>query len=157
VVGFYAERADTRWWKPLLAHCLTFLAWWRMMTASEIGITALVLWNAVRLIHVALWLLAMLPFALWRRLFLNHRPVVLTAVLVGCLASLAGSLTMLLWGSMAKGTCCLLAFLFHFPSIRFTASTQAPWILGTQSFQISVAPACAGYQGIGLMAVFVTA
>jgi len=73
-----------------------------------------------------------------------------TATLISALALFSQSL----WGPMANFTFYLSSKLLTLVSIQKVVSLEDERILGAGEFLVNIAPACAGYEGIGLVTAF---
>lgn len=100
--------------------------------------------------------LAFLPGRLWREILRGTEDVwayVLALGLGACVASLAFSS---IWLPLTRGTLFLAGAMLH-PFVPRLVIDTAARTLGTASFTLEVAPACSGYEGIGLMLAFTSA
>ncbi|HEX5227036.1 MAG TPA: exosortase E/protease, VPEID-CTERM system [Bryobacteraceae bacterium] len=113
-------------------------------------------WAATGAAAVVLGALAILPASSWKTLLQGTRDVwgyVVVLVTVGCL--LAAYATPV-WQPLARWTLLLASFMLHplVPGITVDMATRS---FGTPRFMVEVAPACSGYEGIGLILAFTTA
>jgi exosortase E/protease (VPEID-CTERM system) len=151
-------------WPYLLAH-LTAFAIFARLTAFilEGGFTT----STIRPLWVALWLAAAgAVAATWAaslcapRVFLavawRARALVVLAVLVGGMAWAAGLVTEGLWDPLRQATMNLVALMVQAiaPDAVFVPEQL---IVGTQRFWVRILSECAGYEGIGLIWVFLSA
>jgi exosortase E/protease (VPEID-CTERM system) len=154
-------RRRRRWWPFLLGHLLAFalfvpltgevLAGADHLSAAEA--VWLLAWTAAGAVAVGLWGAALLP---GRALVALARPLVALAsgaLFVGVVAWAAGFVTRSWWHPLGYLTAqvvgTMLTVLFDDPVLRIRELT-----LGTRHFVVQVAPSCSGYQGIGLIWVF---
>jgi exosortase E/protease (VPEID-CTERM system) len=98
-----------------------------------------------------LWLAA--PFVFWRMVLTHHRREIATAVVAGLIVMLAGLFTQTGWGDLAGIT---LVVSYHLLSlyeadVRVDFSTR---LLGVGDFDVYIHEGCSGYEGIGLVTVF---
>ncbi len=150
-------------WPSLVLHLLSFAAFY-VLTARVFdapGEEALSpLWIVLWVITGSAALLTLIPVAFaglratvsWRDLFV---PVSL-AVLLSFVAWAAGLATLLLWDRLSDATLYAVALILGtlIEPIYFEPSEAA---IGTEYFWIRVAPVCSGYEGIGLILVFLSA
>jgi exosortase E/protease (VPEID-CTERM system) len=148
-------------WPYVVAHLLAFVAFVALtarLFAGDRPPSSLptLAWIAAGTATLAFLVLAAVPPAalpvLLRRL---ARPLALATAL-GALAWYAGQMTVGSW-SMLRGATLQLA------GAALTALAMDPvvdgeaFLVGTPRFTVMIAPACSGYEGIGLIAVFLVA
>ena len=80
----------------------------------------------------------------------------LAAVAVGVSAWAAGKMAMTLWGPLASGTLQVAKLMLDLVSNDVVCSPAA-FRLGVGSFVVTISPECSGYEGIGLLWVFLAA
>jgi exosortase E/protease (VPEID-CTERM system) len=99
------------------------------------------------------WLLALAPWSYWRELIATEAKVLLAALVVGVLAWVLATFSQTLWTPLSDLTFRLSAILLGqmYPEIFVDPELKR---LGAQEFVVSIAPACSGYEGMGLMAIF---
>ena len=99
------------------------------------------------------WLLAAAPFRYWRGLISRERLAFLAAAGAGIAAWGLGELTRNFWRPLAQGTFVLSKELLEiiYEDVLYD---QTDHVLGTPHFLVSIAPECSGYEGIGLVTVF---
>lgn len=90
--------------------------------------------------------------------FLSARPgrtLVGLGVVLGSAAWLSGFLTEALWPPLAQYTFSLVSGILGvvYPHV---VSNPAKLIIGTPTFKVAIAPACSGYEGVGLLLAFLT-
>jgi exosortase E/protease (VPEID-CTERM system) len=102
---------------------------------------------------VALWLLAAAPFRYWCGLVYRERSALLASLAAGTAAFWLGELAHKLWKPLAAGTFWLSKNLLHlfYEDVLYD---RADHTLGTPGFLVTIAPQCSGYEGIGLVTVF---
>jgi exosortase E/protease (VPEID-CTERM system) len=105
------------------------------------------------LVALVSWCNAILPAGLWLRLLWRERAVFLAGLLVGLAACLAGWLTDQLWQPLSSGTFWIVRHLLTLMGLAVRCE-PAEFLVGTPTFTVTIAPACSGYQGIGLVLVF---
>jgi exosortase E/protease (VPEID-CTERM system) len=166
-----------RWWILLLGHLATF--------AAFVAITAVILggdprslirvpggaavgggpaiapgwflaWTVAGLATLALWCAAVLPPRSWIPLGRVAGGAILIGIVVGSLGWIAGHLTNLLWGPLCLGTFSAVAGMLRLIGLE-VVSRPDRFVIGTPSFRVLIAPQCSGYEGIGLIWVFLGA
>ena len=154
--------AENHAWLPrLVLHLLVFAAFCWATTAlfgsAERGIRLPGLqvagWFGLGMASCCLWLGTLAPGGFWFRLAGRESRPLAAAVLAGLLAWLFGLVAEQFWKPLAEGTFWLsyrmLALLY--PDALFDLTHFA---LGTPRFMVRIAPQCSGYEGIGLVIVF---
>ncbi|MDD9945280.1 MAG: exosortase E/protease, VPEID-CTERM system [Myxococcales bacterium] len=114
-------------------------AW--MLSATTMLLSAVFIavpWHAVGSIARSLW-----------------RPLS-AGLIAGVLAFLAGLFSAELWGLLSEWTMHLVAFLLARFSDRLVFVPEEA-IVGTETFYVLISPECSGYEGIGLITVFLSA
>ena len=143
-------------WPFAIAHAMGFLAFFRL-TATVFedagGGAWAAAWVATGVFALAAWTaVALPPEALWR--FARRAlPLLLAGAAVGALAVAAGQVTVEWWHPLGRSTMWLVYHLVR-PFAAEVVYHPEDFVIGTQSFQIVIAPKCSGYQGIGLVSVF---
>jgi len=148
-------------WPLVLCHIGTFAAFsWLTICVFEDGVTSsafaalwILAWAAMGFATGVFWLLAALPARVWVRLARNN----LSLVWVGAsiiAASLAwGFFASRAWKPLSGPTFLLVQWLLRAFG-QDVVSEPANLVLGTKQFSVGVYPACAGYEGVGLMVLF---
>ena len=156
------DQAGYRWWPWLAGHGVALAAFlalsWPVLggsrAASEASAPWLVATLAVAGVTFALLLLAAAPPGVWMRLLGQERAGVAVAAGAGLLAWLSGFLTQEIWLPLAEMTLWStrqLLSLFYTNVYYDDART----LVGANSFSVQIAPVCSGYEGMGLISVFV--
>jgi exosortase E/protease (VPEID-CTERM system) len=151
-----------RRWPLLLAHLTLFAGFFRL-TALVLGRGEeysshpdawIAAWAAVGLASLASWAAVMLPPRLWAPLARRGRGVLAAGVGAGVAAWLAGRVSIELWRPLCRPTFWVVGALLRliYPSIVYRPDDL---IVGTPTFWIVILPGCSGYEGIGLILVFV--
>jgi exosortase E/protease (VPEID-CTERM system) len=156
-------RGGRHWpmWPFLLGHLvvLVVFAWVTAVVfegdlasapAPELWVLAWVLLAALTLV---LWGAAAMPANLWLLLARRAAGPLLVGVAIGVAAWGAGLVTDLLWVPLSRSTFWMVRYLLAL----FTADIScdpAEFVVGTSSFAVTIAPECSGYEGIGLILVF---
>jgi len=113
-------------------------------------------WVALSLVSMAFWGAVALPMELWVPLLRRITAVLLTGVIVGLAAWAAGLLTIRAWGPLGQSTLWTVRGLLGLMGCDVVCD-PAEFLIGTRTFQAVIAPACSGYEGIGLVWVFLGA
>jgi exosortase E/protease (VPEID-CTERM system) len=108
-------------------------------------LTTLILWGA-----------ALVSPGLWRPLFWRHGKALLAGAAVGLAAWAAGTVTGQWWRPLARLTFLLVQGVLSLVC-REVVCHPAEFLIGTPAFTVEIAPACSGYEGIGLIWVFLGA
>ena len=110
-------------------------------------------WAALGLATLAAWAAVMLPLRLWAPLAKRSRGVLLTGIASGAAAWLAGRAATGLWQPLGRPTFRVVSALLGliYPSV---VCRPDDLIVGTPTFTVEIDPACSGYEGIGLIWVF---
>lgn len=153
-----------RVWPAVLVQLSSFVAFY-LLTAVVFRVGASS--NEIPAAWIGFWVLAgasmlasLLPIAFgrlqWRRQWRDLVLPVALAALLSFVAWDAGLSTLLLWDSLGEATLYAVASTLDalVSPIHFDPSQAA---VGTESFWIRVAPICSGYEGIGLILVFLSA
>ena len=101
------------------------------------------------------WAIAFSPARLSYLVMGQGRTLAALAVLLGSLAWMSGVLTEGLWSPLARYTFTVVSGMLGviYPDV---VSDPSRLILGTPTFKVAIAPACSGYEGIGLLLAFLT-
>lgn len=113
-------------------------------------------WFGLGLIAAACWVACLTPPRSWRALAAQNWPVALAAGGIGLAAWLVGRLATGGWEAFGRCTLLTASGLLRLVSAQVICFPDQ-FILGTPSFLVEVSPACSGYEGMGLMAVFLGA
>jgi exosortase/archaeosortase family protein len=124
--------------EPVIASCW-FLAW------AVTGVAASFFWCA-----------AALPPRSWVSLARAGSRAIMIGIVVGSLAWIAAQLTMWSWHSLSSETFVAVGRLLSLAGVE-VVSVPEQFVIGTPRFLISISPGCSGYEGIGLVWVFVSA
>jgi len=112
-------------------------------------------WFALGVTALGSWAFAVSPRHLSYLTARRGRALAAVGVVVGSLAWLGGVLTEGLWSSLARYTFTVAGGILGliYPNV---VSDPARLVLGTPTFKVAIAPACSGYEGIGLLLAFLT-
>jgi hypothetical protein len=97
------------------------------------------------------WGLAVLPGQLWVELFCRNAGSVLAGAALGAAAYLVGGLAEKQWQPLAGATLQLVHGLLRL-AFSDTVCLPGQGLVDTPSYQVKIAPACSGYEGVGLIA-----
>ena len=150
-----------RWWPRGVVHIGTFGAFvlctaWVFAQDAAAG-PHLAVWAAGWLLLGAatllLWLLAVAPLCCWRHVVWHEYASGLAASLVGLGVWGSSQLTQAFWPPLATATLWVVAALLGlwYPDVGYTLSEH---VVGTSAFQVMIAPGCSGYEGMGVVTVF---
>lgn len=148
---------------PFLGHLAAFAAFagvTDMLMGANAVETGKPAWTAVWIVLglavVASWALTALPAHLWVQIIRRTYLVLLAGFGVGVLAWGAGLVLQNSWLPLAEGSLWIIRSLLSlfYADIVYLADQR---IIGTSTFAVTIAPECSGYEGIGLLSVFVAA
>ncbi len=155
---------NSRNWLLLAAQLLVFFGffqitafiWERVPAAGANQGLWLAAWVLTGLGTVVLWAATLLPGWAWRHLATKAILPILGGIAVGLAAWTAGFLTDRLWEPLGRSTMWLAR---HLLGLVFNEVLYYPehFIIGTRAFPALVSPQCSGYEGIGLLWVFLGA
>ena len=99
------------------------------------------------------WSHALLPASGWRHVLEQHRASVASGAAVGSVAWTLGFVSATFWQPLARYTYRIVEWALN---LRYadTISDPATLTLGTPRFTVHIASECSGYEGIGLIVVF---
>ena len=113
-----------------------------------------IVWMVFGLSALTTWLLAVAPGRAWAALAAQERRALAVSALAALGAWLAGRLAQVLWKPLADATFRLSRMQLEWLYTDVVADPQRR-ILGTPTFSVEIASSCSGYEGIGLIVVFV--
>ncbi len=114
---------------------------------SDIEVLA---WIATGLSAIGLAACALIPMRIWIAKLRGARDLLIFAPVAGLAACLLASLASHLWKPLSRGTFSFAAILLR-PFLQHVVSDSGALTLGSEKFSVSIAPACSGYEGIGLV------
>lgn len=109
-----------------------------------------VLWPATAAAVAASWALILAPAGAWVSLARRRRGSIAAGLAIAAAAWIAGLMTQALWEPMADATLGLSRALLGLVA-PVAASEPGTRHLGIGEFRVNIAPACSGYEGIGLL------
>ena len=149
-------------WRWLLAHLtaillfagLTFVLFENRL--QGIGADFLVVgWVATGAAATVLAAFAFLPPAFWREVLRGTGDVWAYVLVLGVGACALAAYATPIWNPLARWTL-MLAWVFLRPFVPGLTADPSHMVFGTHGFSVQVAPACSGYEGIGLILAFTT-
>ena len=149
-------------WFMVLAHLGAFsLFFWLTIFVAEgdalsspLAVFWVFAWAATGLGAGVFWMLAALPARVWIRLVRQNTSLVWVGIIIIAASWILGFLTNRAWAPLIGPTFRVVEWLL----LAFgqeVVSQPADLLLGTPQFAVEIYPACAGYEGIGLISVFV--
>jgi exosortase E/protease (VPEID-CTERM system) len=150
------------WWLYLIGHLVALAAFARLTALTNSSELLdlrnpgawVVLWGATGGLAVGLWALAALPAGVWLRLARRCWAGLLAGLGAGIGACVFGRYVTELWQPLAEGTLWLSYGLLRWIYPDAICRPQ-DLVLGTSSFTVRILPPCSGYEGIGLIGVFI--
>lgn len=154
------RRTRSALWPLLTAHAGAFAVFFRMtavvfeapLSPAMRGVAA-VAWLFSGALTVALALLVLLPAADWLRLLRRSGTVLAIGTVAGLAAWMAGLLVGCVSPELQRSTFTLVRGLLHW-SVADVIVDTGRFVIGTPTFTVHVAPECSGYEGLGLVCVF---
>ena len=148
-------------WSGHLAAFGGFAAVTAFVLGGDLGTSAypggwIVAWAALGMLSLAFWGAVALPMELWVPLLRRVTGVLLAGVVVGLAAWAAGLLTSRAWGPLGQSTLWTARGMLSLMTSDVVCD-PAGFTIGTGKFQVEIAPECSGYEGIGLVWVFLGA
>ncbi|HTQ38412.1 MAG TPA: exosortase E/protease, VPEID-CTERM system [Pirellulales bacterium] len=110
-------------------------------------------WCTCGLATLIFWALCLLPVPIWRDLLPGSWGIIGGAVCIGALAWIFSAWSTHLWNPLGRPTVWLVAHLLDI-FFREVVYDPAHYLVGTPQFTVEIAPACSGYEGLGLMSLF---
>src|SRR5262249_11243077 len=151
------------WWLYLTAHGAAVLAFAALtaglfegdLLAAHPGLWTGA-WFALGLATFLLWLAALVAPSLWPRLARAAAWPVLGGCVLGLVALGLGMPTQRLWVPLGQATFAVVGWLLALTGVA-VVSDPRDLTIGTATFGVQIAPDCSGYEGIGLILVFLGA
>jgi exosortase E/protease (VPEID-CTERM system) len=147
-------------WRWLLAHVaaiLLFAGLTSLLFENRLqGVAADILvvgWVVAGATAVVLAALAFLPATFWRAVLRGTGDVWAYVLVLGVGACVLAAYATPIWNPLARWTL-MLAWLLLRPFVPGVSADPRSMIFGTPGFSVQVAPACSGYEGIGLILAF---
>lgn len=151
---------ERRIWPYLLAHfgATALFAWLSQQITGGWSVTefahwAIFLWLVSGVLALYFWVEALLPWKFVGLLIGTIWKQILCGIAAGGLAMAAGHLTIGLWETFHRSTFQMVSAVLGLVS-RDLICEPANFIVGLRGFSVRIEPACSGYEGIGLIWVF---
>lgn len=116
-----------------------------------------VVWIAAAAGTCGCFLCALVPATIWWRFACRERRALLAGLVTSFCAAYGGSVFQLLWKPLGDSTFRFVEWLLGFLYTGSIVSDTGRHLLGTEAFYVHIAPECSGYEGIGMISVFVLA
>jgi exosortase E/protease (VPEID-CTERM system) len=147
-----------RWLAIHLACAVLFFAWLRTgVSSGQLSSVFATLWFlsgiAISIATVLTWCVALLPVSFWSGWFARSRGSFAAGVAVGVTARAAGYVAQAFWISLQYSTFSTVAWMLRVLG-QLAVVDRAQSLLGTSRFAVYIAPVCSGFEGIGLIVVF---
>ncbi len=149
-------------WRWLLAHfaaILLFAGLTSLLFENRLqGIAAdilVVVWATTGASAVVLGAFAFLPAAFWKEMLRGTGDLWAYVLVLGIGACVLAAYATPVWNPLARWTL-RLAWLLLRPFVPGIRADPSNMLFGTPAFSVLVAPACSGYEGIGLILAFTT-
>jgi exosortase E/protease (VPEID-CTERM system) len=150
----------TAWWFVVFHVGATSL--FSLLTAAILGepmsrgwdIIAISGWLVCGTAAVAFLSLAIMPLEFWGLLERSFREILAFSSIVAAAAFGLSRLTLDLWRPLSRAVTAVV-YLFLHPFIPTLTSDAASLTIGTPGFSVIIGPLCSGYEGLGLMLVFI--
>lgn len=150
-----------RSWIPVALHLAAFAGFSAVsvrvldhdLAPSPSSITWISAWLALGLFTLVFWLAAAFPFDVWGTLVRRAAGSLGIGLACGLLAGGAGQLTDQLWGPLGRSTLWAVHAVLRL-FVRDLVYLPASAEIGTTTFAVEISPQCSGYEGIGLIWVF---
>jgi len=146
-------------WLLILAQLTAFaiFSWLSIIvTSSQFSALWIFAWAGAGFGTAIFWLLAAMPPRAWFRLSRQGWLIALVALVIGTAAWVLGFLADMTWEPLLRPTFWFVQWLLR-ALAQEVVSRPADFVLGTKQFSIEIYPPCSGYQGMGLIVVFVGA
>jgi exosortase E/protease (VPEID-CTERM system) len=149
----------------LLAGHLACFAGFNAVTAVVLGgdldkatypVCWIAAWAALGATSLGCWAALALPIELWRPLLRRGAGALLTGLAVGVAAWVAGLITTWAWRPLGLSTLWTVRGLLGLVASDVVCDPSR-FIMGTSRFAVEIAPECSGYEGIGLIWIFLGA
>ena len=122
--------------------------------SSQLAIYWVLAWAVTGLGAGVFWLLAAMPARAWLRLFRENSTLALAGIIIIGASWVLGFLTNRAWEPLLGPTFLTVKWMLLALG-QEVVSQPADLLLGTSQFSVEIYHACAGYEGIGLISIFV--
>jgi exosortase E/protease (VPEID-CTERM system) len=151
-----------RSWPFVLSHLVSFAAFFFLtififeddLGSSNFYAIWIIAWAATGLGTGVFWMFAAMPAKKWIRLIRQNSSLVSAGIVIIVASWVLGYLANRSWSALQGPTLLIVQWMLQ--SFQQDVICQpAAYLIGTSLFSVRIFPVCAGYEGIGLMAVFV--
>lgn len=161
------DTQHTSWFGWLLAHVVFILIFYwlttllfediakgKLVDVMLVNLTILC-WLIAGICALTLLLFSMTPSTCWLQFIRQQNKTLLFSILSGGLIWILGQFSELAWQPLGNLTFWLSFYTLKifYPEVVFDVSEK---LLGTHSFRALISPECSGYEGIGLIVVFLS-
>ena len=155
------DETDRRWALQLSAHVVAFTAFAALthliletdILSRSFGGFALTAWLSAFVCAAVFWASALMPFHAWWTLIKQTGGILAVASVIGVTALISGVVSAWLWRPMSSWTLALVQSQLALVTTNID-SQPAQHIIGTGAFSVQINGSCSGYEGIGLIWVF---
>jgi exosortase E/protease (VPEID-CTERM system) len=149
-------------WPMVLAHWAAFALFFGFTifvaegdaTSSPLAVFWVLAWAGVGLGAGVFWMLAAMPAKAWIRLFRQNAPLVWAGIIIMAAFWFLGFINKSKWVPLFGATFRVVEGLLSVLGQQVICQ-PAERLLGTEQFAVRIYTACAGYEGIGLISLFV--
>ncbi len=150
--------ADHRWQPWLVLHFLAFAALYTFLAVAtrgggQVSSGGLAACEGLAITSLFFWLLALAPFDYWRVFGAREHLTLLAAIAAATAAWFGGEIAQAYWRPLASAAFFLAEHLLRLVYSN-VVSDPSRLLLGTPTFVVQIAPQCSGYEGIGLVTIF---
>ncbi len=100
-------------------------------------------------------LLFAIPYSAWKSIVIVEKPLLLLGLSIGLLAWVVSRLAILAWEPLSDFVFLLVAWVLKLSYSNVFIDSEMN-IIGTYAFKVEISPECSGYEGIGMMLVFIS-
>jgi exosortase E/protease (VPEID-CTERM system) len=153
-----STEARLRWLGVHALALFTFAAVSRVLFSAAPGVVShpspwVVVWGVSATVTIGSWALAVFPARHWREVAVGFRTQIALGITAGTAVWAGGLVSERLWTHLAGYTFTLVGGILR---LFYTDVVSLPdrLIVGTSRFRVLIAPTCSGYEGVGLILVF---
>ncbi len=147
-------------WPFLVAHLLVFATFFHLsgflFAAAAVApppLTSVAAWSAAGFATIATWGAFLLPLPVLLAFAARAILIVLGCATLGAVALYVGLVSGALWRPLGQSTLRVVSWILGAFTDDLVIAPER-FIVGTREFRIEITPECSGYQGIGLICVF---
>ncbi len=144
-------------WRLLLGHAVAMAAVVALSsvvfgkgTDGLLSNVEILVWIATGLAAIALAACALIPAGIWIAKIRGMRDLLIFAPAAGAAACILGKFASSFWKPLSSGTFTIASIMLH-PFLAHVVANRTTLTLGSDRFNVTIAPACSGYEGIGLV------